>query len=62
MDWLPWRWCANNPDVVPKDLVMPLLDGYKATRQIRAHNPASWGIALIVHEYEAAWHKALQDG
>jgi DNA-binding NarL/FixJ family response regulator len=50
------------PDVVLMDLEMPVLDGYEATRQIKAGFPACWVVALTVHDYEAARQKASQSG
>ena len=48
------------PDVILMDLQMPILDGYKAAQQIKAHFPACRVIVLTVHDYEATRHKALQ--
>ena len=53
---------ALHPQVVLMDLEMPVMDGYEATRQIKAHCPACRVIALSVHAYEAAQHKAAQSG
>ena len=53
---------ALQPDVVLMDLEMPVLDGYEATRQIKASSPACRVIALTVHGYEAARQKAVQAG
>ena len=50
------------PDVVLMDLEMPVLDGYEATRQIKAGSPACRVVALTVHGYEAARQKASQSG
>jgi len=50
------------PDVVLMDLEMPVLDGYEATRQIKALHPGCRVIALTVHEYAAAYQQALQAG
>ena len=51
---------ALQPDVVLMDLEMPVLDGYEATRQIKAGSPACRVVALTVHGYEAARQKAVQ--
>jgi len=53
---------ALQPDVVLMDLEMPVLDGYEAARQIKAHCPACRLIALTVNDYEAARQKAVQVG
>ena len=50
------------PAVVLMDLEMPVLDGYAATRQIKAHCPACRVIALTVHGYESARRKAIEAG
>ena len=50
------------PDVVLMDLEMPVLDGYEATRQIKAESPACRVVALTVHGYEEARRKAYQSG
>jgi DNA-binding NarL/FixJ family response regulator len=44
------------------DLEMPVLDGYKATQQIKESWPQCRVIALTVHAYEAARKKAAQAG
>ena len=53
---------ALQPDVVLMDLEMPVLDGYEATRQIKAGLPSCRVVALTVHGYEAARQKASQSG
>jgi DNA-binding NarL/FixJ family response regulator len=53
---------ALQPDVVLMDLEMPVLDGYEATRQIKAGSPACRVVALTVHGYEEARQKASQSG
>ena len=53
---------ALQPDVVLMDLEMPVLDGYEATRQIKAGFPSCRVVALTVHGYEAARQKASQAG
>ena len=50
------------PEVVLMDLEMPILDGYEATRQIKAHDPSCRVVALTVHGYEDAREKAIQAG
>ena len=41
---------------------MPVLDGYEATRQIKALSPSCRVVALTVHGDEAARQKAMQAG
>ena len=53
---------ALQPEVVLMDLEMPVLDGYEATRQIKADSPACRVVALTVHGYGAARQKASQSG
>ena len=53
---------ALQPEVVLMDLEMPILDGYEATRQIKAGSPSCRVVALTVHGYEAARQKASQSG
>ena len=53
---------ALQPEVILMDLEMPILDGYEATRQIKAGFPSCWVVALTVHGYEAARQKASQSG
>jgi DNA-binding NarL/FixJ family response regulator len=53
---------ALQPEVILMDLEMPVLDGYEATRQIKACSPSCRVVALTVHGYEAARQKAMQAG
>jgi len=53
---------ALRPDVVVIDLNMPVMDGYQATRQIKARYPACRVIALTIHGDEAARDQASQAG
>ena len=53
---------ALRPEVVLMDLEMPLLDGYTATRQIKAFSPGIRIIALTVHGDPESREKALQAG
>jgi DNA-binding NarL/FixJ family response regulator len=50
------------PDVVLMDLAMPVLDGYEATRRIKALLPACRVVALTLHGYPSAREKAIQAG
>jgi two-component system response regulator DesR len=50
------------PDVVLLDLEMPVLDGYTAASQIKAHFPSSRIIALTVHSCHEAIQRAYQAG
>jgi DNA-binding NarL/FixJ family response regulator len=53
---------ALGPQVVLMDLEMPVMDGYEATRQIKARCPSCRVIALSVHAYQAAQQRAIQAG
>ncbi len=50
------------PDVVLLDLEMPVMDGYEATRQIKARHPGCRVVAFSVHTYDAARQKAARAG
>ena len=50
------------PDVVLMDLEMPVMNGYEATRLIKALCPSCRIIALTVHGYSEARQKAIQAG
>lgn len=50
------------PEVILLDLEMPLMDGYKATRLIRALCPSCRIVALTVHGYDEAQLKAARSG
>jgi len=51
-----------SPDVVLMDLEMPLMDGYEATKWIKARCPFCKVVALTVHGYDEAREKACQCG
>ena len=50
------------PDVILMDLEMPFLDGYEATRQIKASWPSCRIIALTIHEHESVRLQAVDAG
>ena len=50
------------PEVILMDLEMSFLDGYEATRLIKALCPSCRIIALTVHGYSEARQKAIQAG
>jgi DNA-binding NarL/FixJ family response regulator len=50
------------PDVVLMDLEMPILDGYEATRQIKAGQPATRVIILSIHAETEAQQLAQSIG
>jgi DNA-binding NarL/FixJ family response regulator len=53
---------ALRPEVVVMDLEMPVMDGYEATRRIKAVCPACRVVALTIHAAEAERQQALQAG
>lgn len=53
---------ALRPDVVLMDLEMPGMDGYEATRQIKAALPATRVIILSIHSGEDAQQRAQAAG
>jgi len=55
---------STNPDIILMDLSLPVIDGWEATRQIKA-NPATQStpiIALTVHAMAGDEQKALEAG
>lgn len=50
------------PEVVLMDLEMPVLDGFAATRRIKANCPSMRVVALTIHSYPSARSKAFQAG
>ena len=53
---------ALQPEVILMDLEMPVLDGYEATRQIKADSSACWVVALTVYGDPASRNRAAQAG
>jgi DNA-binding NarL/FixJ family response regulator len=51
-----------SPQVVLMDLEMPVLDGFEATRRIKALAPSCRIIALTIHDGEAEQERAFQAG
>jgi two-component system, cell cycle response regulator DivK len=58
------RATAINPDAIVMDLAMPLLDGYEATRRLKARQPTATIpiIACTGHVGRASVEKALDAG
>ena len=55
---------SSNPDLILMDLSLPIIDGWEATRQIKA-NPATQStpiIALTAHAMAGDEQKALEAG
>lgn len=53
---------AEKPDLILMDMNMPLVDGWEATRQIKAAMPAVPVIALTAHALTGDRERALQAG
>jgi DNA-binding NarL/FixJ family response regulator len=56
---------ALHPDVILMDLEMPIMDGYEATRQIKANRLAPRVIILSIHadleDQQRAWEAGADD-
>jgi len=50
------------PQVILMDLEMPVMDGYKATRQIKDHCPSCRVVALTVYGDPASRNRAVEAG
>jgi two-component system cell cycle response regulator DivK len=53
---------AEKPDLILMDMNMPLVDGWEATRRIKAAMPAVPVIALTAHALAGDRERALQAG
>jgi DNA-binding NarL/FixJ family response regulator len=51
-----------SPQVILMDLEMPIMDGYEATRQIKARKPSCRVIALTIHTGETEEQRAFNSG
>jgi DNA-binding NarL/FixJ family response regulator len=51
-----------HPDVILMDLDMPVMDGYEATRRIKAEQPAARVIILSIHAGSAEQDRAQAAG
>jgi CheY-like chemotaxis protein len=52
----------KNPDLILMDISLPVLDGYQATRKIRAALPSTPIIGLSAHAMEGHKQKAEEAG
>jgi NarL family two-component system response regulator LiaR len=53
---------ALQPQVVLMDLEMPVMDGYAATRQLKACQPSCRVIVLTIHTSQAEQNRAVSAG
>jgi two-component system, cell cycle response regulator DivK len=52
----------KHPDLILMDIMMPELDGFEATRELRRHNATCGTPIIAVTAMEGAQHLALQAG
>ncbi|HEX6306845.1 MAG TPA: response regulator [Longimicrobiales bacterium] len=53
---------ANAPDLILMDIMMPELDGFEATRELRRHRATQRTPIIAVTAMEGAHHLAIQAG
>jgi two-component system, cell cycle response regulator DivK len=53
---------AEDPDLILMDIMMPELDGFEATRQLRRHEATTSIPIIAVTAMEGAHHLAIQAG
>jgi CheY-like chemotaxis protein len=53
---------ASRPDLILMDIMMPELDGFEATRELRRHGETAGTPIIAVTAMEGAQHLAMQAG